>query len=263
MSGIVIATLVVGIIGLLIGIALVFVGKKFAVEVDEKEVAVRECLPGNNCGACGYAGCDAVAAAIAKGAAPVNACPVGGQAMVDKISDIMGMKSLTAVKKVAFVKCAGDCEHTSQKCNYIGIQDCRAAALSGISVWQCDSGCYGFGSCVSACPQKAIKVENGVAVVERDKCVGCGQCVKACPKGLIELIREDKKIAVRCANTDKGPAVKKVCSAGCIGCKLCTKQCENAAITVDDNIAHIDYDKCTGCGKCAEKCPVKIIRTIC
>ncbi|MBQ0001173.1 MAG: RnfABCDGE type electron transport complex subunit B [Clostridiales bacterium] len=262
MSGIVIATIVVGIIGLLIGIALVFVGKKFAVEVDPKEVAVRECLPGNNCGACGFAGCDAVAAAIAKGEAHVNACPVGGQSMVDKISEIMGMKSLTAVKKVAFVKCAGDCEHTSQKCNYVGIKDCRAAALSGISVWQCDSGCYGYGSCVTACTQDAIHVVNGVAVVDRAKCIGCGQCVKACPKGLIELIREDKKIAVRCANTDKGPAVKKVCSAGCIGCKLCTKQCENEAITVDDNIAHIDYDKCTGCGKCAEKCPVKIIRTL-
>ena len=43
------------------------------VAVDEKAIAVRECLPGNNCGACGYAGCDAVAAAIAAGEAPVNA----------------------------------------------------------------------------------------------------------------------------------------------------------------------------------------------
>jgi RnfABCDGE-type electron transport complex B subunit len=258
----VIATLVVGIIGLLIGIALVYVGKKFHVEVDERVSAVRECLPGNNCGACGFAGCDAVASAIVEGKAFVNACPVGNMEMVEKISDIMGVKPMQAVRKVAFVRCAGDCEHTSEKCNYVGIHDCRAASLSGISVWQCDSGCYGFGSCVSACSSNAIHVVNGVAVVDRDKCIGCGQCVKACPKGLIELIRADKRIAVRCSNKDKGPAVKKVCSAGCIGCKLCTKQCEHEAITVDDNVAHINYDKCVGCGKCAAKCPVKIIREI-
>jgi RnfABCDGE-type electron transport complex B subunit len=262
MLSIVIATLVVGIIGLLIGIALVYVGKKFHVEVDERVSAVRECLPGNNCGACGFAGCDAVASAIVEGKAFVNACPVGNMEMVEKISDIMGVKPMQAVRKVAFVRCAGDCEHTSEKCNYVGIHDCRAASLSGISVWQCDSGCYGFGSCVSACSSNAIHVVNGVAVVDRDKCIGCGQCVKACPKGLIELIRADKRIAVRCSNKDKGPAVKKVCSAGCIGCKLCTKQCEHEAITVDDNVAHINYDKCVGCGKCAAKCPVKIIREI-
>ena len=30
--------------------------QKFKVEVDEKEAAVREELPGNNCGGCGYRG---------------------------------------------------------------------------------------------------------------------------------------------------------------------------------------------------------------
>ena len=78
MSSIIIATLAVAVIGLLIGILLVTVDKKFKVEVDEKQVAIRECLPGNNCGGCGYAGCDALASAIANQEAPVNACPVGG-----------------------------------------------------------------------------------------------------------------------------------------------------------------------------------------
>ena len=53
MNGIVIATLIVGVIGLLIGAALVAAGKKFYVKVDEREARVRECLPGNNCGGCG------------------------------------------------------------------------------------------------------------------------------------------------------------------------------------------------------------------
>jgi RnfABCDGE-type electron transport complex B subunit len=259
MSGIVIATIVVGIIGLLIGVALVFTGQKFHVEVDPRESEIRECLPGNNCGACGFAGCDAVAAAIVKGEANPNTCPVGGREMVEKISGIMGVQAVQPIRKVAFVRCAGTCDATSEKCNYVGINDCRSAHLSGISVWECDYGCLGFGSCVSACVTGAIHVENGVAIVDSEKCVGCGQCAKACPKGLIELIRADKKVAVRCSNRDRGPAVKKVCSAGCLGCSLCTKQCEHNAIQVEGNVAHITYDQCVGCGKCAEKCPVQII----
>lgn len=259
MQMIVIATLVVGVIGLLIGIMLVAAGKAFYVEVDEREVLVRECLPGNNCGACGYAGCDAVAAAIVKGEALPNACPVNTEANAKKIGEIMGVEASSAIRQVAFVKCAGDCDSTSNQCNYIGIDDCRAAELSGISIWECDYGCLGYGSCVKVCEYDAIHVVNGVAVVDSDKCRGCGLCAKACPKHLIELIRADKEVAVRCSNQDKGPAVKKACSAGCIGCKLCMKQCEHDAIQVEYNVAHIDYEKCVGCKKCAEKCPSKII----
>lgn len=262
MQGIIIATLVVGVIGLLIGIALVETGKKFRVETDEREVRVRECLPGNNCGACGFAGCDAVAAAIVKGEALVNACPVNTEESVQKISEIMGVEAQKTVRRTAFVKCAGDCTHTAEKCNYIGIDDCRSAVLAGISVWECDYGCLGFGSCAKACSYDAIHVVNGVAVVDPEKCTGCGQCAAACPKKLIELIRTDKKVAVRCSNHDRGPEVKKVCSAGCIGCRLCTKQCEHEAILVDGNLAHIDYEKCAGCGKCAEKCPSQIITRV-
>ena len=260
MGAILIATLVVGIIGLVIGIALVFAGNKFYVEVDERETQVRECLPGNNCGACGYPGCDGVAAAIVKGDAPVNACPVNTSENNTKIAGIMGVEAAETVKKVAFVKCGGDCESTSNKCNYVGINDCRAAALAGLSIWECDYGCLGYGSCVTACKYNAIHVHNGVAVVDEDACMGCGACVKACPKGLVELIPAGQKAKVACSNPEKGADVKKVCKAGCIGCRICTKQCEAEAIAVEAALARVDYDKCTGCGKCAEKCPTKVIK---
>ena len=107
MQEIIITTVVIGVIGLVIGIALVAAGKKFYVAVDEKAIAVRECLPGNNCGACGYAGCDAVAAAIAAGEAPVNACPVSSAEVVDKIGAIMGVETEAAQRKTAQVKCSG------------------------------------------------------------------------------------------------------------------------------------------------------------
>ncbi len=250
------------VLGVLFGVILTIADKKFKVEVDPRVEAVRACLGGANCGACGYAGCDAVAAAIVEGKAPVNACPVCNAEAVKKIGDIMGVQAEAAERKVAYVHCAGTCDKTSVRCNYVGIHDCRAAVLAGISVWECDYGCLGFGSCAEACKFGALRVENGVAIVDETKCAGCGKCAKACPKGLIELVPADKKIAVRCASHDRGPAVKKACTAGCLGCGICAKQCEHEAITVDGNLAHVDYTKCVGCGKCAEKCPVKVIEMV-
>lgn len=259
MTPILYATLSVAIIGLLIGIMLVKVGKKFAVEVNEKEAAVRSCLPGNNCGGCGYAGCDALAAAIANGSAPVNGCPVGGAPTAELIGQIMGVEADPIGKKVAYVKCSGDCEHAQQKANYVGVDDCSAAVNAGIGSKACDFGCLGLGSCVKACPFDAIHIVNGIARVDRNACKACGKCVAACPKHLIELIPDSAQYAVTCSNTDKGPAVKKVCSVGCIGCGICVKQCENEAVQVTNFLSKIDYTRCQNCGKCAEKCPAKVI----
>ena len=259
MDTILITTLVITVIGIIVGAGLVFVGKKFHVPVDEREAEVRECLPGNNCGACGFAGCDAAAAAIVAGDAPVNVCPVGGAPVAQKIGGIMGSSAEAPERKVAFVRCKGTCEASKQQGTYVGINDCRAAALAGLNLKDCDYGCLGLGSCVTVCPQNAIRLVDGVAVVNRNLCVACGLCVKACPKGLIELVPESKHVAVQCMNRDKGPLVKKVCSAGCIGCSLCVRQCQFEAISVENNLAHVNYDNCTQCGKCAEKCPVGVI----
>ena len=254
-----ITTLVITVIGILVGAGLVFTGKKFHVEVDPRETSVREALPGNNCGACGYAGCDAMAAAIVKGEAPVSGCPVGGAAVALQIGILMGKNPGKVVRKVAFVRCKGTCEVTKNQGNYIGVQDCRTASLNGIRVADCDYGCLGLGSCVRVCPEHAISIVDGVAVVNPKRCVGCGLCAKACPKGLIEVVPERSYVRVQCMNRDKGPAVRKVCQAGCIGCMLCVKQCESDAIHVTDNLARVDYESCIQCGKCAEKCPAKVI----
>ena len=259
MITIIITTLVIAAIGMVVGVGLVFASDKFKVEVDQRESAVRECLPGNNCGACGFAGCDALAAAIAKGEAPVNACPVGGAPVAQKVGEIMGTSAEATERKVAFVRCKGSCDVTHNQGHYIGIQDCRSAVLAGLNLTDCGYGCLGLGSCATACPQDAIQVVDGVAMVNRKRCIGCGLCAKACPRGLIELVPASKRVIVQCSNHDRGPLVKKVCTAGCIGCMLCTKQCEFDAIHVTGNLAQVNYDNCTQCGKCAQKCPAKVI----
>ncbi len=261
MGGIIIATAVIAVLGLGVGVALVQTEKRFHVEVDGRIAQVRELLPGNNCGACGYAGCDAVAAVIVSRDAPVYACPVCSNDAVAKIGAIMGVEAGPADKRVAFVRCSGTCDKTDIRANYIGISDCRAAELSGLSIAECAYGCLGLGSCARVCTAGAITIRQGVASVDPEKCVGCALCTKACPRGIIKMTPAGKQYAVACFSKDKGPAVKKVCVAGCIGCGICVKQCENGAITVVDNRARIDYGKCTGCGKCAAKCPSKVIKS--
>lgn len=259
-TGILIAAVVIAIIGLLLGLFLGVAGEKFKVEVDEKEVAVRAELPGNNCGGCGYAGCDGLAAAIAKGEAEVSACPVGGDDCAKRIGAIMGISAGESKPMTAFVKCAGTCDKTKQDYEYYGVEDCKMLSfVPNGGPKTCNYGCLGFGSCVKVCPFDAIHIVDGVAKVDSDKCKACKKCIAECPKNLIELVPKDSEHLVQCSSKDRGVDVMKGCSVGCIGCKMCEKVCETGAITVVDNVAHIDTEKCNNCGKCAEKCPKKII----
>lgn len=255
-TGILIAAALVGGTGLVIGLLLGVAGKKFAVEVNEKEIAVREQLPGNNCGGCGYPGCDGLAAAIAAGKAPVNGCPVGGNEVAKAIAAIMGEEIKEGRHMTAFVKCAGDCESSRNNYVYDGVEDCSVMAfIPGGGEKKCHHGCLGYGTCVKACNFDAIRVINGIAHVDKEKCKACGQCVAVCPHHLIELVPYEQTVKVSCSSQDKGKATMNACDKGCIGCKKCEKNCPVQAITVTDNVAHIDYDKCTNCGLCKENCP--------
>lgn len=256
----IIAAIIVGVIGLFIALFLGFSAEKFAVPVNEKEEAVRELLPGNNCGGCGYPGCDGLAKAIANGEAATNACPVGGDEVGKKISDVMGVSSSSALKMVAFVKCAGTCEKAKTKYEYTGIEDClMATSAPAGGPKSCSYGCTGFGSCVKACPFDAIHVINGIAVVDKDACKACSKCISACPKQLIELVPYVQEHLVQCNSREKGKEVKSVCSTGCIGCSICAKNCPTDAISMDNDLAHIDPETCVDCGLCALKCPSQVI----
>lgn len=263
MMNILAATAVVGAVGVFVGLFLGAAGILFQVKTNKKEEAVLAALPGNNCGGCGYAGCSGLAAAIVKGEAPVNACPVGGAAAGAEIAAIMGVEAASGEKMVAYVACTGDCEKAKQDYDYCGQEDCRIMPfVPGGGPKTCSAGCLGFGSCVKACPFDAIHVVNGVAVVDKEACKACGKCVEACPKHLISLIPYRAKYAVACSSADKGPVTMKACQAGCIGCGLCVKNCPSQAVTVKDFHAVIDQEKCTGCGACREKCPRKCIDAV-
>ena len=268
MDSILIAVGVLGALGLVFGLVLAIASKVFYVETDPRLEQLNECLPGANCGGCGYPGCGGYAAAVLKGEAEIGKCASGGNECAERMAEIMGVKAEKVARKVALVRCSGykgvdengKLTGAKMKGDYEGIADCLAATkVAGRGPLICKFGCLGFGNCTKACKYDAIHIVDGIAKVDQEKCVGCMQCAAACPRNLIVPVEYGKHVVIACASTAKGTVTIRGCSSGCIGCGLCQKICPNGAITVEQNLATIDYSKCTSCGLCATVCPKKLI----
>lgn len=258
MNPILFAILLVAGLGLVAGLILAVASILMAVPVDEKAKALRDVLPGINCGACGYSGCDGYADAMANHGAAVGLCSPGGAAVAQATGELLGVSGKVAVK-TAFVRCGGCEDFTKRKLEYHGVPSCAAATQFYGGDWLCQYGCLGYGDCMAVCDYGAITVENGLARIDPALCRGCTKCAAACPKNLITMAEAAAKGVVRCSSHDKGPATRKACTVGCIACGKCTKVCEYDAIHVENCLASIDPEKCVGCGKCAEACPVHCI----
>lgn len=258
------AILILGLLGGIFGLILAAASKVFAVKSNPKLAMILDCLPGANCGGCGYPGCTGCAAAILAHRAPVNACPSCSGLQTSQIAAIMGVEVKAQEHRVAFVRCSGGDRASRKFDRYIGLEDCTAAMqVSGNGTLDCAYGCLGRGTCVRACKFGAIFINaHGTAEVDPDQCTHCMQCARVCPRHVITDVPYHADVLVPCANKDKGPAAKSICTVSCIGCRLCEKNCPAGAITVEDNIASIDYTRCTSCGLCAEKCPRKLLTNV-
>ena len=264
MNFILIAVIVLGAIGMIAAIVLFAASKKFAVYEDPRVGQVTDLLPGANCGGCGFPGCGGMADALVKGADAGNLkglmCPVGGAETMGKVADLLGMAVANSEPTVAVVRCNGTCEHRPRIAEYAGLRTCAAMHVCGAGETACGFGCLGCGDCEAACLFGAIKVnpETRIPEVDEEKCTSCGACMKACPRGIIELRKKGPKgrrVYVSCVNKDKGPVAMKACTVSCIGCGKCEKECAFGAITIENNLAYIDFNKCRLCRKCEKACP--------
>ena len=249
-------------LSLVFGVILTITSKVFFVPSDPKRDAVREALPGANCGACGFPGCDGLADAITAGKAAPNACPVGGEEAGNAIADIMGVTGEPgSVKIVAKVICQGDSERCKVKFKYEGISDCVAASLVADGNKACHYACLGMGTCQRVCPFDAITIDENrqIAVVDAQKCRSCGKCVEACPKHVLVMQPEDLPVRLLCRAADEGFLVSDNCRVGCVGCEICANQCHFGAIKMVNHLPVFDMAKCSGCMMCAEVCPTSAI----
>ena len=267
---ILIAIGILGGLGLVFGLVLAAASKVFYVETDPRLDQLNECLPGANCGGCGFAGCGAYAEAVLKGEAPVGKCASGGNEAAKAMAAIMGVEAGEVTRKVALVRCSGARTYDAEgnltkgakmKATYEGFHDCLAASrVGGSGPLSCKFGCLGYGSCTKVCKYGAISVKNGVAVVDEDLCVGCMACAQVCPRKIITAVEPSQNVIIACNSLAKGAVTNRACTIGCIGCGKCMKNCPSGAITITNNLAQIDSGKCTNCGECAKVCPKGLIK---
>ncbi|MDO5571421.1 MAG: Fe-S cluster domain-containing protein [Bacteroidales bacterium] len=268
MNLILIALITLGVIGAIGAVILYFVAQKFYVYEDPRIEQVEQVLPQANCGGCGYPGCKGFADACVKADSLEGLfCPVGGAVVMGKVASILGKEVVESEPKVAVVRCNGTCAARPKTSSYDGAKSCAIASNTFAGETGCSFGCLGFGDCEVSCSFDAIHIneETGLPVVDEEKCTACGSCVKACPKFIIELRakgKNNRRVFVSCVNKDKGAAAKKACSNACIGCGKCAKECPFDAITIENNLAYIDYNKCKLCRKCVDVCPTGAIHAI-
>jgi RnfABCDGE-type electron transport complex B subunit len=252
-------------LGILLAVVLYFVAQRFRVDEDPRIDRTEEMLPGANCGACGYPGCRGMAEALVKQDDISELyCPVGGAETMSAVAAFLGKAAAERAPEVAVVRCAGSCAVRPHRNTFDGARSCAVEAATYAGETGCGFGCLGRGDCVAVCAFDAIHInpETGLPEVDDEKCTACGKCVKACPKFIIQLRRKgpkSRRVFVSCVNKDKGAVARKACEAACIGCGKCVKVCAFEAITLANNLAYIDPEKCKLCRKCVAECPTGAI----
>ena len=254
------------ILAFVLGTALGFFRDFFAVPNDPLTDQIREALPGANCGACGFPGCEQYALAIAAGNANITACTVGGPAVAERLMEITGKEGEPVQQIVTVLACRGSKLHAPEKGRYTGIETCRGAKIAAGGTKLCAWGCLGFGDCVTVCKFGALSLnrKKGLPEVDYAKCTGCRLCISECPQKVFAATARDQKGAMVLCN-NRNPVrqmVIKTCKIACIKCGQCVKSCPQGCIDMNNNIPAVDLAKCDSCGTCVEKCPTKVFKII-
>ncbi len=264
MDSTILATAVMGGLGIFFGAGLAVANRFLRVEEDPRLDQVADMLPGSNCGACGEAGCRAFAETLLEGRNAPSGCTVSNADGIAGIAALLGVDPGKAEKRVARLHCGGGLGLARQIAEYEGYGSCRAAHLVGGGGKGCSWGCLGLADCEVACTFHAIAM-NGhrLPVVDVDRCTACGDCVDACPRDLFTIQPLSHALVVQCRAPLEGELARSVCSVACDACGRCAQDAAPGLIRMEGNLPVVDY----GAGGPASpeatlRCPTGAIRWV-
>lgn len=257
------------VLGLFFGFALAAAAMRFAVKTNPLVDQVRAALPSANCGACGFAGCQAYAEAVVdKPDVAPSMCTPGRKPVAEVVARLTGKEMGVVQDRVVVMSCHGTSAYARDEAEYFGVPTCGAATLVFGGPKACKNGCLGLGDCVRACPFGALSIGgDGIAVVDSEKCTGCGICVPVCPKELFTLYPRTHRIELSCVAREKQAVVRATCMVGCTLCRKCVSKCPAGAIEWNGRTILIDHEKCLAYGPscneaCVDICPSNILHRI-
>jgi electron transport complex protein RnfB len=257
------------LLGLFFGFALAAAALKFHVPTNPLVDRVRDALPSANCGACGFAGCQAYAEAVAlKPDVAPNLCAPGRATVAQSVAELTGKRLDSVIDRVVIMRCHGTSAYARTEAEYAGVRTCAAAALVFGGPKACKNGCLGLGDCVRVCPFDALSLgSDGIAEVDPDLCTGCALCIPVCPKDLFTLYPRRHRIELSCVARDKQSVVRATCMVGCTLCRKCVAKCPAGAIEWNGATIVIDHAKCLAWGPscqeaCVDICPSTILHRI-
>ena len=158
------ALLAITILAIIFGLLLGFSAIRFKVEGDPIAEQIDAILPQTQCGQCSYPGCRPYAEAIAKGEAPINQCPPGGEAVIHALADLLGTDPIPLNEELEIKE--------EKTVVYIDEQVCIGCTL-----------------CIQACPVDAILgAAKHMHTVIKSECTGCNLCIPPCPVDCIHII---------------------------------------------------------------------------
>lgn len=135
--------------------------RPFVAELTERIDAL---LPQTQCTKCGYSGCMPYARALARGAAQINQCPPGGDALVRDLAKLLARDYLPP-----------DPARGMEQARHVAKID--------------EPACIGCTLCIQACPVDAIVgAAQQMHTVIVELCTGCDLCVAPCPVDCIAMV---------------------------------------------------------------------------
>ncbi|NNG17961.1 MAG: 4Fe-4S binding protein [Gemmatimonadales bacterium] len=261
LTTVLVSVAILGGVGLIFAALIAVVNRRFWVWEDPRVNAVADMLPGNNCGACGKAGCRAFAESLIDGEIQPAICTVMGPDEVEDVAGFLGVDAGESTKRVARLLCAGGCDVAPQRAEYRGLQTCKAAAGVAGGGKGCAWGCLGLADCEVVCDFDAIYMnEAELPVVIPERCTACGDCVEACPKDLFELMPMEQQLIVQCKNLLEGDEAESSCQVACTACGKCALDAAPGLIAMVNGLAVVDYRKNELANRAAtERCPTGAI----